>query len=96
MFEAKAQMIDFELREQFDPNRPYKVLQSRDKRYDLREFHLENAITRWNNGAALDMRSPAVQRFMLDVCIRAIRASKGKYEGIHAEHKKSAIAPRHD
>ena len=95
MFEAKAQLIDFELREQFDPERVYKIAQSKDKRYDMTEFLLETAIADWNDGRALDMRSPAVQMYMLDVCKRAIRASKGKYEGVHAEHKKAATAPRH-
>ena len=61
----------------------------------MSEFLLENAIAAHNDGSALDMRSPAVQHYMLDVYKRAIRASKGKYEGVHAEHKKAATAPRH-
>ena len=96
MFEAKAQLIDFELREQFDPERVYKITQSRDKRYDMTEFLLETSIAAHNDGSAIDMRSPAVQRYMLDVCERAIRASKGKFEGVHATHKKAATAPRHE
>ena len=51
---------------------------------------IDCAIAAWNDSSALDMRSPAVQRYMLEVVKRAIRASKGKYEGVHAEHKKAA------
>ena len=42
-----------------------------------------------------DPRSAPVAAFLAEVCKRAIRASKGKFEGLHAQHKKSATAPRH-
>ena len=95
MFEAQAQMLDYEMREQYDPHREYMIRNSKRKRYDQRDYYLEHVIAMWNNGAALDPRSAPVAAFLAEVCKRAIRASKGKFEGVHAQHKKRATAPRH-
>jgi len=93
-FEARAQLLDYALHEEFDPERTYQIMQSRRKRYDMCTFYLAQAVTDWNNGAALDPRSKAVRTYLLEVMSRAVRASKGKYESLHAQHKKAATGAR--
>jgi hypothetical protein len=94
-FEAKAQLLDYQQRQEYDPDREYQIIQSKRKRYDLATFSLETALGEFNDGAAIDPRSGCRQGYILDVVKRAIAAAKGKYEGIHAIQKKAATGDRH-
>ena len=49
-FEARALLIDYQQREEFDPMRQYKIMRSKRKRYDPVEFYLANSIAEWNDG----------------------------------------------
>jgi hypothetical protein len=93
-FEARAQLLDFAAGEEFDPNRIYQILQSKRKRYDMTTFLLALQVAEWNNGMSIDPRSESFLSYMREVARRAIMACKGKYEGVHAQHKKAATGAR--
>ena len=93
-FEARATMIDYAMQEEHDPNRIYQIHMSKRKRYDLLEFYLANAVSEWNSGLALDPRSSAVHKYLAEVARRAMRACRGKFEGVHAQHMKAATEDR--
>ena len=96
-FEARARELDYAMHEEFDPARAalYSIHQSKRKWYDMANFCLQTAITAWNDGTGLDPGSKAYGEYIMDVAKRAVSAAKGKYEGVHAHHKKASTEARH-
>ena len=96
-FEARARELDYAMHEEFDPERAalYAIHQSKRKWYDMANFCLVTAITAWNDGTGLDPGSEAHREYIMGVAKRAVHAAKGKYEGVHAHHKKASTEARH-
>ena len=59
--------------------------------YDPVEFLTSTSRLRWNDGSAIDLRSPGAQVALRGVVDRAVRASRGKPSTVHAEPHSRAM-----
>ncbi|KOO30783.1 hypothetical protein Ctob_014392 [Chrysochromulina tobinii] len=93
-FEARCQQLDFLQRTQLDPFRDFMILLSKRKKYDLCELLLPQSVLEWNDGIAIDPQHPLWIEYLEEIARRAVAANKGKFEGIHQQHKKAATGAR--
>ena len=93
-FEARCQQLDFLQRTQLDPFRDFMIWLSKRKKYDLCELLLPQSVLEWNDGIAIDPQHPFWIEYLEEVARRAVAANKGKFEGIHQQHKKAATGAR--
>ena len=76
--QAIAAKVDYNMRTLFDPTRRFYVRQSKKKMYDPVEFLTVNGLLEWNDGSGIDLTSARCQRYLMQVALRAMRASRGK------------------
>jgi hypothetical protein len=93
-FEARCQQLDFLQRTQLDPFRDFMIWLSKRKKYDLCELLLPQSVLEWNDGIAIDPQHPLWIEYLEEIARRAVAANKGKFEGIHQQHKKAATGAR--
>jgi hypothetical protein len=67
---------------------------SKRKKYDLCELLLPQSVLEWNDGIAIDPQHPLWIEYLEEIARRAVAANKGKFEGIHQQHKKAATGAR--
>ena len=81
-------------RTQLDPFRDFMIWLSKRKKYDLCELLLPQSVLEWNDGIAIDPQHPLWIEYLEEIARRAVAANKGKFEGIHQQHKKAATGAR--
>jgi hypothetical protein len=94
-----ALQLDFLQRTQLDPFRDFMIWLSKRKKYDLCELLLPQSVLEWNDGIAIDPQHPLWIEYLepwkkSHAARSAVAANKGKFEGIHQQHKKAATGAR--